>query len=262
MSAPRTSRFRAALARPGGPALGTWVKLPVTESVELLALAGFDFVVIDLEHAPIDLETTHRLVGTAAHLGLAPIVRVPALDGGIAQRVLDSGAEGIMLPHVDTAEQAEAGARAVRFPPRGTRGVGATSRAGAWGLLDRAEYLRFGRDEVVFIAQLESARAVRSAGAIAAVDGVDALLVGAADLAVSEGVAEDDPRVAELIRRAVRECAAAGKPVGNAGAPTRGSVRAAIAAGFAFTLLGNDASLLGAAAAAAVREGRAAGHDR
>jgi 2,4-dihydroxyhept-2-ene-1,7-dioic acid aldolase len=108
MTGPRTSRFRAALARPGGPALGTWVKLPATESVELLALAGFDFVVIDLEHAPLDLETTYRLVGTAAHLGMAPIVRVPALDGGIAQRVLDAGAEGIMLPHVDTVEQAEA----------------------------------------------------------------------------------------------------------------------------------------------------------
>src|SRR5690606_36447544 len=137
----------------------------------------------------------------------------------------DAGAEGIMLPHVDTVEQAEAGARAVRFPPRGTRGVGATSRAGAWGLLDREEYLRFGREEVVFIAQLESAAAVRAAGAIAAVDGVDALLVGAADLAVSEGTTESDPRVAELIRHAVQECLAAGRPVGNAGAPTRASAR-------------------------------------
>ena len=171
MSPARTSRFRAALARPGGPALGTWVKLPVMESVELLALAGFDFVVIDLEHSAMNLETAYRLIGTANHLAMAPIVRIPTLDGGIAQRVLDAGAEGIMLPHVDTVGQAEAAARAVRFPPLGARGVGSTSRAGAWGAMDRAEYLRFGQEEVVLIAQIESAQAARSAGAIAAVDG-------------------------------------------------------------------------------------------
>lgn len=261
MSAPRKSRFRAALARPGGPALGTWVKLPATESVELLALAGFDFVVIDLEHSALNLETTYGLIGAADQLGMAPIVRVPTLDGGIVQRVLDAGAEGIMLPHVDTVEQAEAGARAVRFPPLGTRGVGATSRAGAWGAIDRAEYLRFGQEEVVFIAQIESAGAARSAGEIAAVEGVDALLVGAADLSTSEGTTEDDPRVVELITSAIAACTAAGRPIGNAGAATERSVRAAVDAGYAFTLLGNDGGLLGSAAAAAVRLGRAVGSE-
>jgi 2-keto-3-deoxy-L-rhamnonate aldolase RhmA len=261
MSTTRTSRFRAALARPGGPALGTWVKLPVMESVELLALAGFDFVVIDLEHSAMNLETAYRLIGTANQLEMAPIVRIPTLDGGIAQRVLDAGAEGIMLPHVDTVGQAEAAARAVRFPPRGARGVGATSRAGAWGALDRAEYLRFGQEEVVLIAQIESAGAARSAGAIAAVAGVDALLVGAADLSTSEATTEDDPRVVELIASAIEACTAAGKPIGNAGAATRRSARAAIDAGYAFTMLGNDAGLLGSAAATAVREGRAASGD-
>jgi 2-keto-3-deoxy-L-rhamnonate aldolase RhmA len=262
VTASRTSRFRAALARTDGPALGTWVKLPIVESVELLALAGFDFVVVDLEHSPIDLETAYRLIGVANHLGLAPIVRVPTLDGGIVQRVLDSGAEGIMLPHVDTVAEAEAGVRAVRFPPLGARGVGATSRAGAWGALDRAEYLRYGQEEVVFIAQVESARAARSAGAIASVDGVDALLVGAADLSTSEATTEDDPGVVELIALAIDACTAAGKPIGNAGGATEQSVRASIAAGYTFTMLGNDAGLLGSAAAAAVRAGRAATRDR
>ncbi len=262
MTASRTSRFRAALAGPGGPALGTWVKLPVVESVELLALAGFDFVVIDLEHSPIDLETAYRLIGAADRLGVAPVVRIPSLDGGIAQRVLDAGAEGIMLPHVDTVGEAEAGVRAVRFPPRGARGVGATSRAGAWGALDRAEYLRYGQEEVVFVAQIESARAARSAGEIASVDGVDALLVGAADLSTSEATTEDDPRVVELIAIAIEACTAAGKPIGNAGGATEQSVRAAVSAGYTFTMLSNDASLLGSAAAAAVRVGRSVGDDR
>lgn len=256
MTTARTSRFRAALTRPGGPALGTWVKLPLMESIELLALAGFDFVVIDLEHSAMDLETAYRLIGTANHLGMAPIVRIPTLDGGITQRVLDAGAEGIMLPHVDTVSQAEAGARAVRFPPLGTRGVGGTSRAGAWGALDRAEYLRYGQEEAVFIAQVESSRAARAAGEIAAVAGVDALLVGAADLSTSEATTEDDPRVVELITFAIKACTAAGKPIGNAGAATAQSVQAAVDAGYGFTMLSNDASLLGSAAAAAVRVGR------
>ncbi|AXO37274.1 HpcH/HpaI aldolase/citrate lyase family protein [Micromonospora sp. B006] len=195
VAAPRRSRFRAALARPDAPALGTWVKLPVMESVELLALAGFDFVVVDLEHAPIDLQTAYQLIGTANHLGLAPIVRIPALDPGITQRVLDAGAEGVMVPHVDTVEQARAAVAAVRFPPLGARGVGSTSRAGAWGAMPRAEYLRYGQEEVVLVAQIESARAASSAGAVAAVPGVDALLVGAADLSTSEGTTEDDPRL-------------------------------------------------------------------
>jgi len=253
------SLFRAALDRADGPALGTWVKLPAMESMELVALAGFDFVVIDLEHTAMDLETAYRHIGVALLTGVSPIVRVPSLDGGIVQRVLDAGAEGIMLPHVDTVEQARAAVAAVRFPPLGARGVGGTSRAGAWGALPRDEYLRYGNEEVVLIPQLESAEAARNAGAIAAVPGVDALLVGAADLSTSEGRSEDDPEVVALIAGAIRDVRAAGKPIGNAGGPTAASVQAAVDAGYAFTLMSNDASLLGAAAKAAVAAGRSVG---
>lgn len=250
------SLFRAALTRADGPAIGTWVKLPAMESMELMALAGFDFVVIDLEHSAMDLETAYRHIGVALLTGVSPIVRVPSLDGGIVQRILDSGAEGIMLPHVDTVEQARAAVAAVRFPPYGTRGVGGTSRAGAWGALPRAEYLRYGNEEVVLIPQIESAVAARNAGAIAAVDGVDALLIGAADLSTSEGRSESDPDVVALIADAIRDTKAAGIPIGNAGGPTAASVQAAVDAGYDFTMMSNDASLLGAAAKAAVDAGR------
>lgn len=253
---PRRSLFREALRRPDGPALGTWVKLPATESMELVALAGFDFAVIDLEHSAMNLETAHRHIGTALLTGVSPIVRVPSLEGGIVQRVLDAGAEGIMLPHVDTVAQAEAAAAAVRFAPRGTRGVGGTSRAGAWGALPRDEYLRYGDEEVVLIPQLESAEAARAAGAIARVAGVDALLVGAADLSTSLGLGEGDPAVVELIAGAVRDTRAAGLPIGNAGGPTAASVQAAVDTGFTFTMMSNDATLLGSAARAAVDAGR------
>lgn len=251
------SLFRAALANPAAPALGTWVKLPAVESMELVGLAGFDFAVIDMEHSALSLETVHRLIGTALFSGVSPIVRIPSLDGSIVQRVLDAGAEGIMLPHVDTVEQASAAAHAVRFPPLGGRGVGSTSRAGQWGAMSRADYLRYGQEEVVLIVQIESAEAARNAGAIAAVAGVDALLIGAADLSTSEGTTESDARVIEIIAAAIRDTTAAGVPIGNAGSPTAASVQASVDAGYAFTIMGNDASMLGDAAAAALSAGRA-----
>jgi len=251
-----TSLFRAALANPDGPALGTWVKLPVMESMELVALAGFDFAVIDLEHSAMSIETAYGLIGTALFAGVSPIVRIPALDGGIVQRLLDAGAEGIMLPHVDTVEQAQAAVSALRFPPIGTRGVGSTSRAGAWGAMSRADYIRYGQEEVVLIAQIESGLGARNAGAIAAVPGVDCLLIGAADLSTVEGGTESSPHVIELIEAAVRDTLAVGVPIGNAGAPTAAHVQAAVDAGYSFTVMGNDASMLGAAAAAAAAAGR------
>lgn len=255
----RTSHFRAALAGDVRPALGTWLKIPAVEVAELVALAGFDFVVIDLEHSPLDLETTFRLVGTALHTGVAPLVRVPSLDAGIAQRALDAGADGVVVPHVDTVEEARAAVSVTRFPPLGIRGVGATSRAGAWGAIPRDEYLRFGQEEVVLVVQIESAAGVANAGAIAAVPGVDALLVGAADLAAGAQQAETDPDQRSLVADVVRQADAVDVPVGNAGAATAEAVRAATESGFAFTLLSNDASLLGAAARTAVETGRTAG---
>lgn len=258
MTAPTPGRslFRAALARTGGIPLGTWIKMPGIESTELVALAGFDFVVIDLEHSALNLETVYRHIGVALLSGISPIVRIPSLEGGLAQRILDAGAEGLMLPHVDTVAEALAAVAAVRFPPHGTRGVGATSRAGAWGALPREEYLRFGNEEVVLIPQIESAEAARAAGEIARVDGVDALLVGAADLSTSLGAAESDPVVVALIAEAVAAAHGAGKPVGTAGGAAAASVSAALDAGFDFALMSNDATLLGQAAKAAVVAGR------
>jgi 2-keto-3-deoxy-L-rhamnonate aldolase RhmA len=252
----QSSRFRAAVADGAGPALGTWVKIPAMEVMELVALAGFDFVVIDLEHSPMSLESAYQLIGTALHTGVSPIVRVPGLSGGVAQRVLDAGAEGIMVPHVDTLDDARAAVSAMRFPPLGSRGVGSTSRAGLWGARSRADYLRYGQDEVVLIAQIESAVGVRAARAIAALDGVDALLVGTADLSVSEGKTESDPAITEMVAEVVAAARVAGIPVGNAGGASVSAVRAAVSAGFGFTMLSNDATLLGAAAKAAVDAAR------
>lgn len=248
--------FRAALERENHLPLGTWIKLPALESIELIAGAGFDFVVIDLEHAPLDMSTVFALIGIAKTSGLSPIVRIPATNIGLIQRVLDSGADGLMFPHIDSADEARSAVRAMRFPPLGVRGVGNTSRAGLWGALDRDEYLRFGNEEVLCIAQIESAAAALAAGEIASVDGVDAILVGAADLAVSEGKTETDVTIVELIAKAVASAQAAGVPVGNAGSATEETVRATVDAGYDFTMLSNDATMLGNTARQAVAVGR------
>ncbi|TXN29978.1 HpcH/HpaI aldolase family protein [Lacisediminihabitans profunda] len=259
MSEPRRSLLRAALARTEGPALGTFVKLPSQETVELIAIAGFDFIVIDLEHSPMDLETASRHIGVARALGVSSVVRVPGLAGGWVQRILDAGAEGIMLPHVDTVEQAEAGVRAVRFEPWGLRGVGSTSRAGDWGLMPQTEYLRFGQEEVVFMPQIESGEGAANAAAIAAVRGVDALFIGTNDMSNSVGKPQGGPEMNELTQGVIRAAKAAGLPVGNPAGVTREAVQSAVDQGYTFLVQSNDTTLFATAAAAAVKAGRSVG---
>lgn len=256
MTERRTSRFRASLAGRAGPALGTWVKLPVIESVELIAFAGFDFLVIDLEHSSIDLETTYRLIGMSLAQGVSPLVRVPNVHNGYVQRVLDAGADGIMVPHVDSAAEARAVVDACRFPPRGSRGASLSGRAGLWGAGDLTEYLRFGTEEVMVIAQIETAAAAASAGDIARVEGIDALVVGELDLSVSEGTAPGDPAIASLAAAVLAAGHSARVPVGNAGGGSESALRHAVDSGFDFTLQNTDVGLLGAAARSLVTAAR------
>ncbi|MDQ7910152.1 aldolase/citrate lyase family protein [Phytohabitans sp. ZYX-F-186] len=224
---------------PGTP-IGAWVKLSVVESVEIMALAGFDFVVVDMEHGALDLADVSRLVAVAAARGLTPLVRVPDHGATTIQRVLDAGARGVLVPHVDTAAQAESVVRAMRFPPRGHRGAGGTGRAGRWGLLPRDEYVRQGDTAVLCVPQLESAEAIADAPAILAVDGVDAVFVGAADLALSLG---DSRPVPALVDAALAAAARAGKPCGLATVTARQAADAA-RRGARFLLVGNDAGML------------------
>lgn len=231
----------------GTTPLGTWLKIASGEPVEIMAYAGFDFVVVDLEHAPLDLQTAYRLVNSAAALGMTPLVRVPDRTPSTIQKILDAGAMGVLVPHVDTVEQAAAVGRACRFPPHGVRGAGGTSRAGAWGLRANAEYLATGSD-VLCVPQLESVEAIKAAPEILALDTVDAVFVGAADLSMSMGTTPAAPEVAELISSAIEAAHAAGKHCGLAfgGMPER-AVRA-VRDGCDFVLLSNDTTMLAEAA--------------
>ncbi|MBY8861149.1 hypothetical protein K7711_32060 [Nocardia sp. CA2R105] len=234
------------------PAVGTWIKLNTPASVEIMAYAGFDFVVVDLEHTTLNLETAQTMIALATASGLTPLVRVPDQSPSTIQRILDGGAAGILVPHVDSAEQAEAVARACRFPPHGTRGSGATGTAGRWGQLPRADYLRHGNENVLCIPQLESEAAVRETGRIAAVAGVNAVFLGAADLAMDIGGGE---RVPELLARAREQARAAGIPCGSAGGSAQ-AARQAFDAGDAFVVCSNDTSMLAAAATSLVAAAR------
>lgn len=241
----------------GSPALGTWVKLDTTESVEIMADAGFDFVVIDLEHAPLGLDTAARMITMAVATGLLPLVRVPGHDPATIARVLDSGAGGLLIPHVDTPDQARRVVSAMRFPPLGERGAGGTSRAGRWGLLGRDEYVRVGNEDVLCVPQLESQGAFEAAADILAVDGVDAVFLGAGDLSLSMGLRPNDDRVKELLDAGRKAAADAGKPCGAAAATADAAVRAA-GLGHEFVVVGNDATMLARTAhglVGAVRDG-------
>ena len=233
--------------------LGTWLKIASGEPAEIMAFAGFDFVVVDLEHAPLDLQTAYRLINTAAALGMTPLVRVPDKTPSTIQKILDAGALGILVPHVDTVEEAAAVGRACRFPPDGVRGAGGTSRAGAWGLRPNAEYLAAGNDDVLCIPQLESVEAIKAAPEMLALDTVDAVFVGAADLSMSMGSTPTSPEVLDLIASAIAAAHDAGKRCGLAfgGVPDRAA--RAVRDGCDFVLLSNDTTMLAEAARGLVR---------
>lgn len=247
------ARVRAGI---NGGTLGTWIKLAGPESVEIMAHAGFDFVVVDLEHTTLDLGAASAHIAMARALGVDPLVRVPDHGRSVIQRVLDAGAAGVVVPHVDTVEQARAVVRATRFPPYGDRGSGGTSRAGRWGLLPRADYLDHGNEQALCVVQLESETAIRNAGEILALDGVDAAFVGTADLSMSMGVPAGAGEMDRLVASALAAAAATGVPIGTASA-TADQARAALARGYDYVVVGNDTSILAAASVAIVNALRA-----
>jgi 2-keto-3-deoxy-L-rhamnonate aldolase RhmA len=235
--------------------IGTWVKLPTIESVQILAYTGWDFVVVDQEHAPIDDRTMYQLVATAHAEGVFPLVRVDQLRGPTVQRVLDAGAAGIMIPHIDTPEQAADAVRAMRFPPVGTRGAGGTSRAGRWGMLPSDEYLRVGNEDILLIVQLESLTALTNATAIARVPGVDFMFIGPADLSLDMGGQPGSPAVVDAYLTALESIHGVGALCGIASATGPGAA-AALAQGFDFVLASSDAALFAYNAAAVLAEAR------
>ena len=239
--------FARRLAGEGPAVFGTWVKLPTIETVELLGHAGFDFIVVDMEHAPLTLESAYRAIVMAQAIGMGALVRVPDRSDSHLQRLLDSGADGILVPRVTDAATCRASVDAMRFSPTGVRGLGSTSRAGRWGLDTQASYLEHGRDGIVRGVQVEDQGGLRMIDEILAVDGLNALFIGTGDLSLSSGLPAAHPDNDALIASMLESCRTRGIPCGTA-VGDAAAARAAADRGFRFVMVSNDATMFAKAA--------------
>ncbi len=242
------------LRETGGGLLGTWVKIPSFETVQLIGHAGFDFVVIDMEHAPHSLQRAVELVFCAQAMGMAALVRLPDHLGTAIQPLLDGGADGLLVPRVADVATADAITRRMVFAPKGERGLGTTSRAGRWGLSPMSEYLKRG-DGALRMVQLEDWGSLERAADFAALEHVTGIFIGHGDLFLSSGKPTSDPAVKDLTARVLETTRAAGVLSGVAvGTPEE--ARAYLQMGFSLVMLSNDATLFGKAAADAARAAR------
>jgi 4-hydroxy-2-oxoheptanedioate aldolase len=238
--------FRRALAS-GRQLTGLWNSVPGPSVTELLAMAGYDWIVLDTEHSPTDVPEILPMLQAVAAWPVAPVVRPAANDPVLIKRLLDFGAQTLMIPYVQSAEEARAAVRAMRYAPRGIRGVSGMTRASRYGAVE--DYIARAEGELCLIVQVETAEAIARIEEIAAVDGVDAIFVGPADLAASLGEAgrTTAPAVLAAVEGAVRRIVAAGKPAGVLMTDPQ-AARACIGWGTTFTAVGTDLGLLAAAA--------------
>lgn len=236
--------FQQLLKSSGGhPPIGTWVISASPLVAEAIGCAGFDWGVIDMEHAPLDMMGVVHLLQAVAGTKMLPVVRVPWNDTVVVKRVLDAGASTLMFPMIQTAAEAERAVAATRYPPDGVRGVAGMSRGSRFGTTPH--YLKTANQHVGVIVQLESPEALQRLDAIAQVKGVDALFIGPADLSAAMGhVGEPHhPAVFDLMAQAVQRCKALGMPVGTIG-DTPELVAQYRATGFDFVAIGSDLGLM------------------
>ncbi len=238
-----TNPFLAAL-RAGRSPIGLWVGLADANAAEALAGCGFDWLLLDGEHAPNDvlkiLEQLRAVAPYAAH----PIVRPPVGDVALVKRYLDIGAQTLLVPMIDTPEQAATMARAMRYPPAGVRGVGAAlARASRWNAIP--DYLHTADDQMCLLVQAETVTAMRNLEAIVHTDGVDGVFFGPADLSASMGLLGQPthPEVHAAILQGIATVRAAGKAAGLI-AGDRAKAREYLAAGAQFVAVGVDVLLL------------------
>lgn len=227
----------------GELALGTILSLNSPDVAEILSKTGFDWLFIDGEHGTFD---THELqaILQAASENIECVFRIPALDEVHIKKTLDVGANGLIVPQVNTAEQAWNLVQWSRYPPEGARGLG-FARAQGYGF-EVNEYLQTANETITLIVQAESAEAVKNIEAIVQVQGLDAVLVGPYDLSSSLGRPGEvtHPAVQEAIRRVASVCKEANMPVGIFGM-TAEAVRPYIEQGFRLIVVGVDTVLLG-----------------
>jgi 4-hydroxy-2-oxoheptanedioate aldolase len=227
----------------GKQQIGLWVSIPTPGVAEAVATAGFDWLMIDTEHTPNDPATVMTMLQAIAPYPTTAGVRPGWNDATEIKRLLDVGAQTILVPYVQSADEARAAVAAVMYPPLGMRGVAGLTRAGRFGAIPN--YTARANDEICLLVQVETRAALDEIEAIAAVDGVDGIFIGPADLAASLGYPGQlaHPEVKATILQAIRRIVAAGKPAGILSSDAE-FLSDAIEAGTTFTAVGLDIGIL------------------
>jgi len=241
MELPR-NRFKHALK--GGQAqIGLWSSLSSSYTVEVIAGAGFDWLLLDMEHSPNDLESLLGQLQAAAPYPAHPVVRVPWNDMVAIKRVLDVGAQSLLVPYVSTPQEAAAAVSYTRYPPGGARGVAGTTRATRFGRIK--DYARRAQEEICLLVQVETRSGLENIEAICAVEGIDGVFIGPADLHASLGYPGEvaNPKVKPMIDDALRRIRKAGRAPGIL-TPDEADARHWLQCGALFVAVGADVGML------------------
>jgi 2-dehydro-3-deoxyglucarate aldolase len=245
MSTPYTAfpnAFRRALLA-GQPLIGCWLSLASPITTEVLGGAGFDWLLLDAEHAPNDVLTLIPQLMALKDSPSAPVVRPPWNDTVVIKRLLDAGFFNFLIPFVESAEQARAAVAATRYPPQGVRGVSVSQRGNRYGA--QANYFTEVNQQISVVVQIESPVGVAAAAEIAAVDGVDGLFIGPSDLAAGFGLLgqPNHPDVQAAMAQVLAAAQAAGKATGIL-APVESDARRYLAQGMRLVAVGSDLGVL------------------
>jgi 2-keto-3-deoxy-L-rhamnonate aldolase RhmA len=236
------NRFKRALAEKR-PQIGLWMTLASANATEVVAGAGFDWFVHDMEHSANDVPQLADHLRAAEGGTAEPMVRVPWNEPVVVKRVLDQGARTLLFPFVQSAEEARRAVAATRYPPKGIRGVAGVTRATRFGRI--ADYFSRAEAELCIVVQVETRKAVAAIEEIAAVDGIDGIFVGPADLSADFGHPNDwlRPEIWNAIIDAGTRIQKAGKAAGFLSA-REDDCRKVLAAGFGFVAVGSDTGIL------------------
>ena len=207
----RQNRVKKVMAE-GKLAVGTYVALADPQIVEIIGLAGYDAAFIDMEHTAFDLPLVGEMIRAADQVGVTSLVRVPGNDANLILRLLDLGAEGIIIPHIDGIEGAKQAVDAVRYPPLGHRGAAGGTRAARYGSVPWEEHIRQSNQEVLLSVMAEDAKGIDDIERIAALDGIDLVAIGPTDFSEYMGIRDpSDPRLKAKLKELAGQIKKAGK---------------------------------------------------
>ena len=235
----------------GGIAIGMGLRL--ARSVDIATIGktcGYDWLFIDMEHNSMDVDNASQIAMASLAVGITPIVRVPGKEHFHATRLLDSGAQGIVVPHVDTVEEAERAVAYCKYPPKGHRSAMGTLPQFAYQSVPVGEATKAANEETLVIVMVESPEAIERVEAIAAVPGIDSVLIGTNDLCAELGIPGkfDDPKVEDAYRKVVAACRKSGIHPGMGGVYDPKLMEKYIGYGMRLILSGGDISFLMAGA--------------